>query len=186
MSNVFELIKETAEQVIVKVNAKDLLTIAEHPYVNAQMAYITVTRGDEHVWTIVREDGSTWSWHTGKSGYTLVSKEIDRLRDELSGFLAEKHVFLEVRTELNPYAAKFYAAKLPCSTTSVWWVDFMFCDTEQKGREYFSMATYPTPEKLIEQAFSEYNELFKNHGPITEKPNANVGTVYYVEIGNDW
>lgn len=187
MSNVFELVKETAEQVIVKVNAKDLMVIAEHPYVDAQMAYITVTRGDEHIWTVVREDGSTWSWHTGKGGHTCVSENVNRLREELETFLAKEHVFLGVRTELNPYAAKFYTTKnRHGNPTNTWLVDFMFCDTKQEGRRYFSMKQYPTPEKLVEQAFAEYNELFRTHGPITEEPNWNVGTVYHVEIGNDW
>ena len=185
---VFELVKETSEQIIVKVNAKDTLTVAEHPYVNAKMEYITVTRGDDNIYTIVYEGGTTWSWHSGKRGCTLVSENVNRLRKELCEFLTREHVFLGVHTELNPYAASFYATSSNPHGLRVndWWVDFEFCDTDEKARAYFDRGLYPTPEELAERCFSKYNELFKKHGEITETPNQYVGTVYRVEIGDEF
>lgn len=179
-NDIFELVEETSEQVIVKVNAKDPLTVARHPFVTAQMAYITVTRGDNHIFTIVYDDGHTWSCEYGRRGYTLIGENTKRLRSKLLDYLDENHVFLDARTELNPYAATFYDYE------GCWFVDFEFCDTDTKGRKYFDKKQYPTQEKLVEQAFPEYNELFKAHKRITEKPNKNVGTVYHVEIGEEW
>ena len=177
---VFELFEETNEQVIVKVNAKDPLTVARHPYVTAQMEYVTVTRGEDNNFTIVRNDGSTFSFHEGRRGHTVVSEDVERLKRELKSFLAHEHVFLDARTNLNPYAAEFYEHK------GRWYVDFEFCDTKDKGRAYFSPSVYRTPESLVETAFAEFNELFKSHKPIASEPNCYVGTVYKVEIGEEW
>ena len=181
MSNkIFHLVEETSDQVIVKVDAKDPLTVARHPYVTAQMAYITVTRGDNHIFTIVYDDGHTWSCEYGTRGYTLIGENTQRLRSKLLEYLDDQHVFLDAHTELNPYAARFYAHE------GCWFVDFEFCDTKTKGRKYFDVKLYPTPKELVERAFVEYNELFKEHKEITEEPNWNVGTVYHVEIGEEW
>ena len=177
---VFELFEETNEQVIVKVDAKDPLTVARNPYVSAQMEYITVTRGKDNTFVIVYEDGHTWSFYDGWSGHTVVGEDVKLLKEKLKQFLESNHVFIEARTSLNPYAAKFYEHK------GCWHVDFMFADTHEKGRVYFDPKIYRTPESLVERAFTAYNELFKSHKPITSEPNEYVGTVYHVEIGEEW
>ena len=106
---------------------------------------------------------------------------------ELDRFFAENHIFLDVCTELNPYAAKFYTTKnRRGEPTNTWWVDFEFCDTKSTARKYFDMRQYPTPHDLAVNGLSKYNELFKNHGAITEEPNRYVGVVYRVEIGEDF
>lgn len=173
---VFELVEETREQVVVKVNADDPLTVARHPYVSSDMAYITVTRGSENTYTIVKNDGRTWSFHMGKRSVEMVSENTHRLRHELDSFLLDERVFLDVETDYKPYAADFYEYK------GHWWVDFAFSDTNKRGRAYFPLY-YATPKDLVEKAFVDYNDMFAGRGDFVEsKPNGNVGTVYRVEI----
>lgn len=65
---VFELVSRTDKQAVVKVNADDPLTVAMHPYVNSNMAYITLT-------------------FTYTGGHTLVSGNVDMLRRKVFEFL---------------------------------------------------------------------------------------------------
>ncbi len=169
---VFTLFEETREQVIVQVNADDALTVARHPYVSSNMAYITVTRGKEHVFTVVRKDGTTWCF--GSS--TLLSDGVRKLRDTLLSFIREQHVFIDVRTELNPYAADFYR------WNNMWYVDFAFADTRDTGRVYFPNAS-ESPQSLVQNAFAAYNSGFANACEnIVALPNENIGTIFHIEI----
>lgn len=181
---VFNLVEETREQVVVEVNAKDPLTVAKHPYVTAQMRYVTVTRGEDNVFTIVNDDGSTWSCYEGLSGYTVVSENVRRLKEELKSFLKSEHVFLDVNSDLNPYAAKFYKWRI-MDGPERWWVDFKFADTKKEARAYFP--PHWTPQELVNNEFVKYNELFKGQGKhVREVPNGNVGVVYEAEIAKEW
>ena len=93
MNKVFEVQEITDEQVILKVNAKDPLTVAQHPYLDATMAYITVTKGDNHILTVIKEDGSRGvSFHWGLGGYTLISKNLTRLQDKVREFILRERV----------------------------------------------------------------------------------------------
>ena len=77
---VFSLVENTNRQVILKVNADDLLIIAKNPYVNKEMAYITITKGSSHTLTVIKKDGSTFSFDWGIGGHTLISNNLCRLK----------------------------------------------------------------------------------------------------------
>lgn len=83
MANVFELVEDNDSVVVLKVNADDPLTVALNPYVNATYDYISVTKGENHILTIVKKDGSTFSFHWGISGYTLICDELELLRKKV-------------------------------------------------------------------------------------------------------
>ena len=89
MSKVFELVAQDAEQVVIKVNAEDNLTIAMHPYISGNYDYITLTRGynKDHIFTVIKKDGGTWSFHWGPYSCTMTSGSVDRLRDKVLDFL---------------------------------------------------------------------------------------------------
>lgn len=176
MSDVFTLFEESKEQIIIQVHADDALTVARHPYVNADFAYITVTRGDDNTFVVVRKDGSTFSWHSGTRGSTLISENLQRLESEIKRFLRHERVFLDVRTELNPCAADFYRHD------GMWFVDFIFADTRDKGRVCFPNAS-ESHISLVQNSFAKYNEAFADAaGYIWSTPNRNVSTVFHVEI----
>lgn len=92
----FEVYEKTPSQVILKVLAKDSLTVAKYPYVSAEWDYITVTRGREHVLTVIKKDGSKFDFSWGESGYTLISDSLKALRIAVTEFLElEKHILLD-------------------------------------------------------------------------------------------
>lgn len=80
MKEVFELVKVDKDKAILKVKELDNLTIAEYPFLNSKMAYITITRGRRHTMTVINKDGSTWSVDWGAGGYTLCSDSINSLK----------------------------------------------------------------------------------------------------------
>lgn len=89
MSEVFELVERDDEQVVIKVHADDNLIIAKHPYISSNMDYITLTHGydKDHIFTVIRKDGTTWSFHWGPYSATMTSSSVHRLRDKVLQFL---------------------------------------------------------------------------------------------------
>ena len=92
MDKIFELEEYDDKQVIVKVNAKDTLAVAKHPYVSSDIAYITVTRGTDHIFTVIKSDGKTFSFSFGSSGYTLISKDLEALEKAVLDFISKNGI----------------------------------------------------------------------------------------------
>lgn len=87
---VFELIENDEKQVILKVHADNNLVIARHPYLSGDFDYITVTKGANHLLTIVKKDGTTFSIHWGTSGHTLVCEDLKLLKSEVVHFIEQE------------------------------------------------------------------------------------------------
>ena len=92
MSAIFTLVEQDAEQVIIKVTAIDNYIIAKHPYISSEYDYITLTTGEEkdHIFTVIKKDGKTWSFHWGPYSTTIISDNVRRLRDKVLDFLVNE------------------------------------------------------------------------------------------------
>lgn len=108
MNEVFELVKVEREQVIIKVNAEDNLTIAMHPYISKEYDYINVTRGEDHILTIIFKDGHTFNFSWGRSGYTLVSDSLISLRNNVIRFIEDQGVLIDMLGDDIVAASVFY------------------------------------------------------------------------------
>lgn len=100
--NTFSLEEIDNKQVIIKINADDPLTVAKHPYLSSDMAYITVTRGEDHVLTVIRKNGSTFSFEFGRSGYTLITGDLEELKKAVLEFIRQNHIILDADGKI-PY-----------------------------------------------------------------------------------
>ena len=89
---VLELVSVDNEKVVIKINAKDPLTVAMNPEFSSNMAYITVTRGEKHIMTVIREDGSSWSFHWGRGGHTLISESVEAMKNKVVDFIRENGI----------------------------------------------------------------------------------------------
>ena len=99
MKEIFNVILNDKDKVILKVIAEDTLTIAMHPYINGDMDYITVTKGGKHILTIINKNGKTWSFSWGIGGYTLISDNTEKLRQEVVNYIGRQGISLEYRGE---------------------------------------------------------------------------------------
>lgn len=90
MSEIFEFVKADNSKAILKVKELSTLMIAEHPYMNSKMDYITITRGKQHTMTVINKDGSTWSVDWGDHGCTLCSDSVDSLKWAARDFFQEE------------------------------------------------------------------------------------------------
>lgn len=90
MNKVLELVSVDNEKVVIKVNAKDPLTVAMNPEFSSDMAYITVTRGNNHTLTVIKEDGKTWSINWGNSGTTLCSDGVNKMKWRVVDFIQKE------------------------------------------------------------------------------------------------
>lgn len=98
MNKVFELINVSNEQVVIKVNAKDNLTVAMNPYISGDYDYITVTRGEHKTLTVVRKDGTTFSFGWGGNRSTLISDNFERLKAKIIEFIYDNNILLNLNT----------------------------------------------------------------------------------------
>ena len=108
MKNVFKIEEATNNQVIVEVSAKDPLTVARYPFLDSRMKYITVTRGNNHICTVIDEDGTTWNWHFGDHGHTLISDSVLELQKNLLQFIESHDIAIEYAGGSPKSARIFY------------------------------------------------------------------------------
>lgn len=110
LEKIFQLVKATPGQVTIKVtHDDDPLKIAEYPFVNSEMAYITVTKGKRHTLTIVKKDGTSWSFWWGQGGHTLISDNTDRLRRAVIRYIEDyMHILLDWEDQRIVKATIFY------------------------------------------------------------------------------
>ena len=94
MKNIFSIVENNAKQVILKVNANDNLTIARNPFIDSTYDYITVTKDDCHILTIIKKDGTTFSFHWGLGGYTLICESLEELKRHVIAFIYSKNISL--------------------------------------------------------------------------------------------
>ena len=106
LKKIFEIVSNNSTQVVLKVNADDPLTVAMNPYVSGEYAYITVTKGEKHVLTITKKDGSTFSFHWGGGSSTLISENLERLKKNVVKFIEDNSILLGWNTDRLPTEVK--------------------------------------------------------------------------------
>lgn len=111
MNNIFELVSNSREQVVLKVNAKDPLTVALNPYVESDYEYITVTKGPNHTMSVINSAGKRWSIEWGERGHTLIGASTERLKMEVLKFINELNISIEYQgqpvKQVNVYFSDF-------------------------------------------------------------------------------
>lgn len=95
--NVFDLVSVTDDLVVLKVNSDDNLTVAMNPYISGDYDYISVTRGDVHVLTVIKKDGKTFDFHWGYGGHTLISDGLEILKRKVIDFIDDNKIMLECK-----------------------------------------------------------------------------------------
>lgn len=80
MSDIFEFVKADSRKAILKVKEVNNLIIADYPFINSKMDYITITRGRRHTMTVINKDGSTWSVDWGEGGVTMCADSVNALK----------------------------------------------------------------------------------------------------------
>jgi hypothetical protein len=90
----FNVVANDETQVVLKVTVKDNLQIALNPYIQSDYDYITVTKGPNHTLTVIKKDGTTFSFVWGVGGFTLISDNLERLRKEVVKFIESQNISL--------------------------------------------------------------------------------------------
>lgn len=100
--NGFSLVENTDEMVILKNEVKRPIDIAKNPWLSSDDEYVTITKGRDHVLTLVKTNGKTVSISFGGRGHTLISDNFRRLKEKA---IETAHVFgvlLEIPTTKKP------------------------------------------------------------------------------------
>lgn len=94
LDNIFSLEEVDYNQVIIKVHGDSPLKVAQFPFISGEYAYITVTRGEDHLLKVIKNDGSSFSFHWGMGGHTLISDELEELKEQVMVFIQQNHIIL--------------------------------------------------------------------------------------------
>ena len=95
LKKIFSIKEVDNNQVIVKVKANNPLTVARFPFVNSDMAYITITRGENHIVTIIKKNGSTFDFSFGISGKTCICDSLELLKENLLHFIKQNDIIID-------------------------------------------------------------------------------------------
>ena len=155
-NSIFELVANTNEEVILKINANSSLDIAKHPYIALDYDYITVTKGENHTLTIIRKDGTTFSFDWGLSGYTLITDNLERLKRKTVEFIQSQGVSLEVKTTGKPNKVEiFYNSNL-----KTWQASLCYVGIRKKEHYYSNNANNEL--EVLDEIREIYNSAFGN------------------------
>ena len=106
--SIFTLEEVNNELIILKVNCNSPLEAVKN-YVDMNIAYISLTRGEDHIFRTTRSDGSVWSsFEFGISGYTLISASTELLKNKVLSYLHDKHILIGYKGEELRNAEIYY------------------------------------------------------------------------------
>lgn len=104
----FKIIQNTEESVILQNLVKTSLDVAMYPYVSSDIDYINITKGTDHVCTIIKADATTFSFSWGRSGHTIISNSLTILKNKIIEFITSQGILLDVMTTMQPDTLTIY------------------------------------------------------------------------------
>ncbi len=150
-SEVFKLFEVSDKQVILRVHADSAIACARHPYVDADMVLITVTRGRNHTLSVFDRNGRrTCDFDWGDRGRTVIDETLESLRRHVVDFILGQGVLLDSQSDRCTSARMYWN-----SSYKSWQ---LACETPA-GSTNFWFGGEPT-EQGFRQAKKEMRELF--------------------------
>lgn len=114
LTDIFELEDVDYNQVVIKVKADTPLKVAKFPFVSGNYEYITVTRGGNHILTVIHKDGHTFSFSWGNGGYTLISDELKLLKRNILAFIENNDIIIAYDGSPVTKASIYYNDSFKC------------------------------------------------------------------------
>lgn len=108
LDRIFDIVEIDFNQVIIEVKADTPLLVAKYPFVSSEMKYISVTRGKNHILTVINKDGTTWGFYWGDSGHTLIGNSEMMLRENVEKFISDNGILIDCTTNNVKEAAKIF------------------------------------------------------------------------------
>lgn len=96
MDQMLELVRDSDKLAVFKHLCKTPLDVALNPEFALDHAYYTVSKGPYHVFTIVKLDGSAWSFEFGRGGGTLISQSTSNLKMRVFAFALENGILMDL------------------------------------------------------------------------------------------
>jgi len=78
LKDLVKVIEDNDACVILEVLPDQSLELIKLGCFNGDEKLFRLTKGSDHTCTVFREDNSSYSWHWGYSGYTMVTDNMDK------------------------------------------------------------------------------------------------------------
>lgn len=118
--------------------------IAQHPYLSSDYEYITMTKEEKSVYTIVKTDGTTLSF-----AYLEGNASIGKLKGEVSGALRKYGVTVDIPTMELPQKMEIYYNRF----TQSWKANLSFKGISKEEQMYLYTQNAEEMCKEIEKRF---------------------------------
>lgn len=143
--NGFTLAKNTEEMAILKVMVKTPWEIAQHPYLSSDYEYITMTKEEKNIFTIVKTDGTTFSF----SNLEMTGASIGKLKGEVYDALKKYGVTVGIPTMELPQKMEIYYNRF----AQRWQANLSFKGISKEQRMYLYAQNAEEMCKEIEKRF---------------------------------
>ena len=93
LTKIFKIVEKETDQVVIEVKSDDLLLCAKYPFIDGEYKYITVTRTKkcercyDYILTVLKSNGTSFKFDWGYSGFTLISKSSETLKENVMKFI---------------------------------------------------------------------------------------------------
>ena len=149
--NGFILAKNAEDMAILKVMVKTPWEIAQHPYLSSDYEYITMTKEKINVFTIVKEDGTTFRF----SNCEMTDASIGKLKSKVYDALKKYGVTINIPTMELPYKISIFYNR----NFKSWQADLLFEGFSEEQQMYLS--TPKNAEELCNEIEKRFRIKFK-------------------------
>lgn len=150
--NGFKLAQNTKEDVILEVAIdKTPWSVATHPYLSSQYAYVHITKGEENTYTIINNDGTTEKFSSGNANKKELKKKIDFSVTSFGIPIGLKSLEIPNKIIIIPSQQSYFKSQVKLSVP----------DIPDKLDSYYYVGENDTEEDIIETLEKIYKVKYK-------------------------
>lgn len=98
--------------IVVQNKVSSAIETALNPEIPMDEAFYSITKGDNHIFTITKHDGTTYSFEWGGHGTTLISDSMYVKKQRVLNFLQEELVLIGLVSE--PKSVRMFESYVDC------------------------------------------------------------------------
>lgn len=162
----YSVLMSDDEQVVIKIDELQPIDVAMHPYLDASMAYVTITRGADHTLTVVKRDGSrmaSWTWTARRA--PKVEGNAKRLLEAMCDECEKSGVCIEVPSASKPSSCNVFLNP----NIDTWQARIIFL-----GGRYSQLITFPkatSEDDVVSSLLSDYRFEFDPEPTLSTAPS---------------
>lgn len=160
----FRIFKNSFDQIVLQNTAKTVDDAALFPYINIDIDFISITKGENHVCNIIKDNGKCITFCWGHDGYTIISSSLESLKQKACEFITSQGIALSVKTTMQPCRAVIrYNNFVKC------WQATLFFPYNVVGEEHYFNNSVSNQTEMLDLIKKVFNKDFSDLKPWSSK-----------------